>query len=166
MRAVRWIEVGIKAQKRNHDMFRNTVGNGTALLTVVKANAYGHEQIEVAPSAAKTVVWLGLHTAAGARHLRQNDVIGVASHFANIEDTVEDDFAGLQLQRFHHAFDVLRQEVGKLPPYIHASCSAAAVLFARRISLSLEWVFRSTNTGRRAQPDCRGPWSTRATELN
>jgi alanine racemase len=70
-REVQWIEVDAKALNHNLELFRNTVGEGTALLAVVKANAYGHGQDEVAPRAAKIAEWLGVHTAAEARHLRQ-----------------------------------------------------------------------------------------------
>jgi len=231
-RPVQWIEVDEKALNHNLDLFRNTVGEGTALLAVVKANAYGHGQDEVAPRAARIAEWLGVHTAAEARHLRQIgvkipilimgfvspsefydldrgvhllvsspqtldwvksfrqrtgvalpvhikvdigtkrqgvsidalpgfftlasragiDVVGVASHFANIEDTIEHDFARLQLQRFQQALDAVKQEVGELPPHIHASCSAAALLFREtdftlaRVGISMygHWPSRET----------------------
>jgi alanine racemase len=80
------------------------------------------------------------------------DVVGVASHFANIEDTIEHDFARLQIQRFHDAIEVVRHELGEVPPYIHASCSAAALLFREtdftlvRVGISMygHWPSRET----------------------
>jgi alanine racemase len=57
------------------------------------------------------------------------EVVGIAGHFANIEDTIEHEFAMLQLRRFHDALDVIRGELGEDPPFIHCSCSAAALLF-------------------------------------
>jgi alanine racemase len=83
------------------------------------------------------------------------DVAGVASHFANIEDTIEHDFARTQLQRFHEALDVVRRELRELPPYIHASCSAAALLF-RETDLTLARVGISMY----------GHWPSRETRLS
>ncbi len=87
-----------------------------------------------------------------AASVRGVDIVGVASHFANIEDTIEHDFARLQLQRFEDALTVVRRECGELPPYIHASCSAAALLFREtdftlsRIGISMygHWPSRET----------------------
>jgi alanine racemase len=80
------------------------------------------------------------------------EIVGVASHYANIEDTIEHDFARLQLQRFEDVLDVVRRECGQLPPYIHASCSAAALLFREtdftlaRVGISIygHWPSRET----------------------
>jgi len=80
------------------------------------------------------------------------DVVGVASHFANIEDTIEHEFARVQLQRFREALDVVRRELRELPPFIHASCSAAALLFREtdftlaRVGISMygHWPSRET----------------------
>lgn len=87
-----------------------------------------------------------------AASVRGVDIVGVASHFANIEDTIEHDFARLQLQRFEDALTVVRRECGELPPYVHASCSAAALLFREtdftlsRIGISMygHWPSRET----------------------
>jgi len=80
------------------------------------------------------------------------DVVGVASHFANIEDTIEHEFARVQLQRFREALEVVQRELKGLPPYIHASCSAAALLFREtdftlaRVGISMygHWPSRET----------------------
>lgn len=80
------------------------------------------------------------------------DVVGVASHFANIEDTIEHEFARLQLRRFNDVLDLVRGELGDLPPHIHASCSAAALLFREtdftlvRVGISMygHWPSRET----------------------
>lgn len=67
---------------------------------------------------------------AACRHAvgRGLEIVGIATHFANIEDTLEHDFARQQLDRFHAAIDRLRFVLGTTPPWIHASCSAAALL--------------------------------------
>jgi alanine racemase len=80
------------------------------------------------------------------------EVVGIAGHFANIEDTIEHDYARLQLRRFHSALDVIRGELGEDPPFIHCSCSAAALLFREtdftlsRVGISMygHWPSRET----------------------
>ena len=231
-RAAQWIEIDRKALIHNLDLFRKTITNGTDLLAVVKANAYGHGLAEVAPAAAKVADWCGVHTAEEARDVRDLgvkkpilimgfvppselheldsdmhllvsslesldwleeyrqrtgvslpvhikvdigtkrqgvsedeipqmfktasergvEIVGVASHFANIEDTIEHQFARMQLQRFEDALDLVRRERGGLPPFIHASCSAASLLFREtdftlaRVGISMygHWPSRET----------------------
>jgi alanine racemase len=53
---------------------------------------------------------------------------GAHTHFANIEDTTEHDYAGLQLQRFKDALAILK-ESGFDVPLPHTACTAAAILF-------------------------------------
>ncbi len=80
------------------------------------------------------------------------DLVGVAGHFANIEDTIEHEFARVQLARFHRALEVVAAECGQLPPYIHTSCSAAVLLFREtdfslvRVGISMygHWPSRET----------------------
>lgn len=80
------------------------------------------------------------------------DIVGVAGHFANIEDTIEHEFARLQLARFHQSLEIIEGECGQLPPFIHASCSAAALLFREtdfslvRVGISMygHWPSRET----------------------
>ncbi len=57
------------------------------------------------------------------------EVVGVATHFANIEDTVEHHFAREQLARFGDHVATLGRLLGHEPPWVHAACSAAALLF-------------------------------------
>jgi alanine racemase len=80
------------------------------------------------------------------------NVVGVATHFANIEDTLEHEFARHQLRAFHTAIDEVRSALGEDPPFIHAACSAAALLFPEsdftvaRIGISMygHWPSRET----------------------
>lgn len=53
---------------------------------------------------------------------------GVSTHFANIEDTADHSYAACQLHRFEEALTLLAAE-GIDPPWKHAACSAATVLF-------------------------------------
>jgi len=80
------------------------------------------------------------------------EVVGIATHFANIEDTLEHDFARLQMERFDQVVEALRTEIGGAVPWIHAACSAAALLFRRtdytlaRVGISMygHWPSRET----------------------
>lgn len=55
-------------------------------------------------------------------------VVGVATHFANIEDTTDHSYAFYQLARFRQALAACERTCGSLP-YVHCACSAAALLF-------------------------------------
>jgi len=97
------------------------------------------------------------------------DIVGLATHFANIEDTLEHDFARLQLERFHGALEATRSALGSTPGLVHASCSAAALLFREtdfsmvRVGISayghwpsretkLSWILNHGPDGLRLQP--------------
>ena len=79
-------------------------------------------------------------------------IVGIATHFANIEDTLEHEFARRQLELFGDAIAVLRRELGGEVPYVHAACSAASLLFREtdfnlaRIGISMygHWPSRET----------------------
>lgn len=231
-RPLQHIELDGGALDHNLRLFREILSPETALLAVVKANAYGHGISEIAPRAAGIAQWLGVHSAVEARQLRSLglttpilvlgfvppsefrdldqdmhlvissaealrwvgvyrqrsgislpvhlkvdigtkrqgmsvadlpalvvdagkagiEVVGVAGHFANIEDTIEHEFARAQLEIFHDALDVAKSAIGALPPFIHASCSAAALLFREtdftlaRVGISMygHWPSRET----------------------
>lgn len=78
-------------------------------------------------------------------------VVGVATHFANIEDTTDHSYAFEQLRRFRQALQLVERVSGQLP-YVHAACSAAALLFREtdfsmvRLGISLygHWPSRET----------------------
>lgn len=228
-----WIEISRDALLGNLQLFRTLVPEHTAILAVVKANAYGHGLEQVAPlCVAGGAAMLGVHAAAEvpvarrfapgspvlvmgyltpaqieavvtpdvhvllsspdvlealaahgrrlgvalpvhlkidtgthrqgvpleqaaalARAARERGlaVVGVASHFANIEDTTDHDYAFLQLQRFKGAVDAVEEAVGKVR-WVHTACSAAALLFREadfsmvRIGISLygHWPSKET----------------------
>ncbi|HVO38905.1 MAG TPA: alanine racemase [Spirochaetia bacterium] len=52
---------------------------------------------------------------------------GLSTHFANIEDTLNNEYAELQLTRFNAAAACVEAIAGKLP-YVHTACTAAALL--------------------------------------
>ena len=56
-----WIEIDTAAVRHNIDAFRSLVPATTALMIVVKANAYGHGLEAVAPIAAECGDWLGVN---------------------------------------------------------------------------------------------------------
>jgi alanine racemase len=76
---------------------------------------------------------------------------GLATHFANIEDTTDHGFALGQIERFGQAVAELAA-AGVRVPVRHAACSAAAILFARthldlvRIGISLYGLWPSRET--------------------
>ena len=80
------------------------------------------------------------------------DIVGLATHFANIEDTLEHDFARSQLDRFHEVVERTTRLLGEVPPFVHAACSAASLLFREtdfsiaRVGISLygHWPSRET----------------------
>jgi alanine racemase len=80
------------------------------------------------------------------------EVVGVATHFANIEDTLEHDFASRQLLQFDDALATVRRLLGNEPPFVHAACSAAALLMRQadysmvRVGISMygHWPSRET----------------------
>jgi alanine racemase len=56
-------------------------------------------------------------------HLR-----GVSTHFANIEDTTNHEYANYQLKQFNETIAILKR-LGLKPDYRHTACSAALLLF-------------------------------------
>jgi alanine racemase len=56
-----WVEIDTAAIGRNLEAFRSIVTPGTAVMCVVKANAYGHGLEVVAPVAATHADWLGVN---------------------------------------------------------------------------------------------------------
>jgi alanine racemase len=82
-------------------------------------------------------------------------VVGVATHFANIEDTLEHEFAGQQLDCFRAVVERMSKALGEVPPFVHAACSAASLLF-RETDFSLARVGISMY----------GHWPSRETKLS
>jgi alanine racemase len=56
-----WVEIDAHRLRSNIDAFRSATAPGTALMVVVKANAYGHGLQVVAPIAAERADWLGVN---------------------------------------------------------------------------------------------------------
>ncbi len=54
---------------------------------------------------------------------------GISTHYANIEDTLNHEYAQLQMSRFAAAMSVVDRTVGR-PPFVHTACTAAALLFS------------------------------------
>jgi alanine racemase len=65
-----WLEIDVAAIGRNLDAFRTLVPPDTALMAVVKANAYGHGIETVAAVAARHADWLGVNSLDEALLLR------------------------------------------------------------------------------------------------
>ena len=228
-----WVEISRPALVHNIGLFRGLLDKGTALLAVVKANAYGHGLEDVARVCTEQGVdMLGVHAAEEVTALRRAEVrlpilvmgyltpaqvadvagpdvhvllssrqvlealaahgrklgvalpvhvkvdtgthrqgvepadaaefadaargsglavVGVATHFANIEDTTDHGYAFGQLERFRSALAAVQARVGPVR-HVHAACSAAALLFREadftmaRVGISLygHWPSRET----------------------
>jgi len=54
---------------------------------------------------------------------------GLSTHFANIEDTLNHEYAEMQLGRFTAALSTAERVAGRLP-FVHAACTAATLLFS------------------------------------
>jgi len=76
---------------------------------------------------------------------------GASTHFANIEDTTDHAYADLQMQRFKDGLSILLKE-GIDPPWKHAACSAATILFPEtyfnlvRVGISMYGLWPSKET--------------------
>src|SRR5262245_12731798 len=56
-----WVEIDTGRLRANIDALRSVTAPGTAVMAVVKANAYGHGLEIVAPAAAERADWLGVN---------------------------------------------------------------------------------------------------------
>jgi alanine racemase len=56
------------------------------------------------------------------------ELVGLSTHFANIEDTLNHGYAEAQIARFQRARQILAA-LGLEPPLVHTACTAAAILF-------------------------------------
>src|SRR5678815_1591528 len=78
-----WVEIDASAIGRNLEAFRSVVSPGTAVMAVVKANAYGHDLEVVAPIAAKHADWLGvnnLEEALAVKELAISKPVAILGH--------------------------------------------------------------------------------------
>ncbi len=103
---------------------------------------------------------------------------GVSTHFANIEDTLNHEYAVRQLLVFNEALGTIREQ-GVDPPVIHTACTAAVILFPEThftmlrcgIGLYGLWPSRetylSTIMGKRRVPDLKPvlTWKTKIVQI-
>ncbi|MBN2587978.1 MAG: alanine racemase [Candidatus Fermentibacteraceae bacterium] len=105
-------------------------------------------------------------------------VEGLSTHFANIEDTLNHNYAEGQLSEFRRALDQLRV-TGSFPEVVHTACTAATILFPEThfnmlrtgIGLYGLWpsreTFLSARSVGRMVPDLRPvlSWKTRLVQI-
>ena len=84
------------------------------------------------------------------------DVVGLATHFANIEDTLEHEFARAQLDRFHDAVERTTRLVGRFPRSFLPRARPRHCCFERLIFPWQGWAFHFMGTGRLVKPSCLG----------
>jgi len=113
-----------------------------------------------------------LKSVAGAK------LVGVSTHFANIEDTLNHDYAQAQLDRFGDVLNIL-DRLDIKADFIHAAATAAGILFSKThfnlvragIGIYGLWPSRetylSTLLGHRPVPDLRSvlTWKTRIVQI-
>jgi alanine racemase len=116
-----------------------------------------------------------------ARELRSApgiELVGVSSHYANIEDTLNHGYAEQQLERFRRAMAALA-ELGLKPPIPHTACTAAGILFPEthygmlRVGIGVYGLWPSRETylsalmGHRPVPNLKPvlSWKTRIAQL-
>jgi alanine racemase len=113
-----------------------------------------------------------------AARLERVDLEGIATHFANIEDTLEHDYAESQLRRFHAVADDLAKR-GVRFRYRHVACTAASLLFPQtslelsRVGIGLYGLWPSRETWVSYRNVRRDPvelrpclrWVTRVTQV-
>jgi alanine racemase len=112
------------------------------------------------------------------RSLPGAELVGVCTHYANIEDTLNHEYAEQQIERFRQALALL-EELGLKPSMPHTACTAAGILFPEthyallRVGIGLYGLWPSRETylsalmGHRPVPDLRPvlSWKTRIVQL-
>jgi alanine racemase len=118
-----------------------------ALQADLRLTVYNFETIqrlsEIIPPGTSCHVHVKLETGTGRQGILPEDLVdfvgkasdtpgveveGLSTHFANIEDTLNHDYAEGQLKIFRKSLQDLRA-AGLEPPVIHTACTAATVLF-------------------------------------
>ncbi|NOQ23178.1 MAG: alanine racemase [Candidatus Aegiribacteria sp.] len=106
------------------------------------------------------------------------EIEGLSTHFANIEDTLNHEYAEEQLRIFREVVETVR-ESGVYPPVIHTACTAATILFPEthfnmlRTGIGLYGLWPSRETFLSAQsngipvPDLKPvlSWKTRIVQI-
>jgi alanine racemase len=132
-----WVEIDVERLRSNIDAFRTVTAQGTSLMVVVKANAYGHGLETVAPIAAERADWLGvncLDEALAISRLGIGKPVAILGHTAldHLEDVVRNGY---------------RQVLYRLDVAKSISTSAAKLGTTARVHLKIE-----TGTNRQGIP--------------
>ncbi len=112
------------------------------------------------------------------RGLADAELVGVSTHFANIEDTLNHGYAERQIAEFQRALQILKG-LGLQPPLVHAACTAPGILFPEthhtlvRAGIGVYGLWPSRETylsallGRRPVPELQPvlSWKTRIAQL-
>jgi alanine racemase len=123
-----WLEIDGTAIGKNLDAFRTIVAPNTAVMAVVKANAYGHGLETVAPIAAQHADWLGVNSLDEALRLR---AFGIEKPVAILGHTELDRAAAVVAGEFRQV--VYREDVAAA-----LSQAAGASSTTARIHLKIE----------------------------
>jgi alanine racemase len=136
-RMLSWVEIDADRLRTNIDAFRTVTAPGTALMVVVKANAYGHGLEAVAPIAAERADWLGVNNIDEALQLTR---LGIRKPIAILGHSSTDQAENIVANSYRQV--LYRMDVAK-------SLSSAAVRLAAtaKVHLKIE-----TGTNRQGIP--------------
>jgi alanine racemase len=132
-----WIEIDRARLKSNLAEFRKLIGPSTALMVVVKANAYGHGLEAAAPVIAEEADWLGVNCADEAVTLTRT---GVTKPIAILGHTTSDRMADVVSGGY-------RQVLYRMDVANALSAAAAKLKTTARVHLKIE-----TGTNRQGVP--------------
>lgn len=111
--------------------------------TLYDKTGFAHAEKIAAASATQALVHLKIETGTSRQGIlleelpdllleleryRHVHVVGVSTHFANIEEQGSSEYAGLQFGRFSQAVNLVKQH-GFDPEHLHCACSAAVLLY-------------------------------------
>jgi alanine racemase len=142
-----WIEIDRARLKSNLAEFRKLIGPSTALMVVVKANAYGHGLEAVAAAIAEDADWLGVNCADEAISLTQ---VGIEKPIAILGHTALDQIELVVRNGY-------RQVLYRLDLAIALSAAAAKFRTTAKVHLKIE---TGTNRQGIAMGDLEGFVST------
>ncbi len=89
-----------------------------------------------------------LNTIRASQHIQ---LVGLSTHFANVEESTNPEYATRQFQRFQSVCELV-SSFGFTPEYIHCACSAAIILYPQtqgtlvRAGISMYGIWPSTST--------------------
>ncbi len=108
-----WAEINAVALERNVEVLRSVCPSETALMAVVKADAYGHGISHVVPAIASRVDWFGVANLSEAREVR---ALGVDNPVMVLGTALPSEREGIRAGGFVPAVSTVEEALGFAPP--------------------------------------------------